>query len=32
MRGGHNEGFIITGAAYTHGLDKFLTRHLGPGN
>ncbi len=32
MRGGHNEGFIITGAAYTYGLDRFLTRHLGSRN
>ena len=30
LRFGHNEGFILTGPAYTDGLDAFLTEHVGP--
>jgi len=29
LRFGHNEGFILSGATYTDGLDKFLTEHVG---
>ena len=29
LRGGHNEGFLITGQRYTDGLDSFLTEALG---
>jgi fermentation-respiration switch protein FrsA (DUF1100 family) len=28
MRGGHNDGFITTGAAYRDRLDEFLSKHL----
>lgn len=28
LKGGHNEGFLVTGPAYVHGLDDFLTAHL----
>jgi hypothetical protein len=28
LRGSHNEGFMLSGEAYTRGLDAFLTRHL----
>jgi len=28
LHGGHNEGFLLSGAAYTRGLDGFLARHL----
>ena len=28
LRGGHNEGFLVSGEHYVHGLDAFLTRHL----
>lgn len=28
LRGSHNEGFLLSGAAYTGGLDAFLTRYL----
>jgi fermentation-respiration switch protein FrsA (DUF1100 family) len=29
LRGGHNEGFLLSGEHYVNGLDAFLTRHLG---
>jgi hypothetical protein len=29
LRGGHNEGFLASGASYTEGLDAFLTSVLG---
>ncbi len=28
LRGSHNEGFLLSEATYTGGLDAFLTRHL----
>lgn len=28
MEGGHNDGFLRTGARYMHGLDTFLENHL----
>ena len=28
LRGSHNEGFLLSGATYTGGLDAFLTRHM----
>jgi fermentation-respiration switch protein FrsA (DUF1100 family) len=28
LRGSHNEGFLLSGAIYTGGLDAFLARHL----
>jgi fermentation-respiration switch protein FrsA (DUF1100 family) len=28
LRGSHNEGFLLSGATYTGGLDAFLTRYL----
>ncbi len=28
LRGSHNEGFLLSGATYTRGLDAFLARHL----
>jgi fermentation-respiration switch protein FrsA (DUF1100 family) len=28
LRGGHNDGFLLSGADYVRGLDLFLTRHL----
>jgi fermentation-respiration switch protein FrsA (DUF1100 family) len=28
LRGSHNEGFLLSGATYTGGLDAFLARHL----
>jgi fermentation-respiration switch protein FrsA (DUF1100 family) len=31
MRFGHNDGFVLTGRAYTRGIDEFLRRHLGDG-
>lgn len=30
LRGGHNDGFLLTGNGYVRGLDEFLTRHLRP--
>jgi hypothetical protein len=30
LRYGHNEGFILSGDAYTKGLDKFLTEQVAP--
>lgn len=32
LRGGHNDGFLITGKAYRDGLDSFLSEALGSGN
>jgi hypothetical protein len=32
IRGGHNEGFLISGDGYISGLDRFLGRHLGQGS
>ena len=32
LRGGHNEGFLVTGKAYRSGLDSFLSESLGSGN
>ena len=29
IRGGHNEGFMLSGQTYVDGLDAFLTAHLG---
>jgi fermentation-respiration switch protein FrsA (DUF1100 family) len=29
LTGSHNEGFLLSGAAYTRGLDQFLTTHVG---
>ncbi len=29
LRGGHNEGFLVSGQTYIDGLDQFLTRYLG---
>ncbi len=29
MRGGHNEGFLVSGQTYMDGLDAFLKTHLG---
>jgi uncharacterized protein len=29
IRGGHNDGFLVSGQAYVDGLDTFLKRHLG---
>jgi hypothetical protein len=29
LRGGHNEGFLVSGEQYVNGLDAFLARHLG---
>ncbi len=29
IRGGHNDGFIVSGRNYVDGLDGFLTAHLG---
>lgn len=31
LRGGHNEGFIISGETYEQGLAAFINRHLAPG-
>jgi hypothetical protein len=31
LRGGHNDGFLITGKAYRDGLDRFLSGPLRPG-
>ena len=28
IRGGHNEGFLISGRDYIDGLDDFLSKHL----
>jgi fermentation-respiration switch protein FrsA (DUF1100 family) len=28
MRGGHNDGFLVTGGSYERGLDAFLSRYL----
>lgn len=28
LRGGHNEGFMLSGTTYTEGLNAFLTAHL----
>ena len=28
LRGGHNDGFMLSGEQYIQGLDGFLTRHL----
>jgi fermentation-respiration switch protein FrsA (DUF1100 family) len=30
MRGGHNDGFLITGQAYIQALDNFITRCMSP--
>lgn len=30
IRGGHNEGFLLSGQHYVKGLDAFLTTHLRP--
>lgn len=30
IRGGHNDGFLVSGRHYTDGVDAFLTQHLGP--
>lgn len=32
ITGGHNRGFIDTGAVYVEGLDRFLTGHASPRN
>lgn len=29
LRGGHNDGFLVSGRHYIDGLNDFLTRHLG---
>ena len=29
LRGGHNDGFVVSGRAYRDGLDAFLTAHVG---
>ncbi len=29
LRGGHNDGFLVSGRTYLEGLDRFLTRHFG---
>lgn len=29
LEGGHNDGFLVTGARYRHEIDAFLERHLG---
>jgi len=29
IRGDHNRGFLVSGAAYRDGLDRFLTLHIG---
>ncbi len=29
LRGGHNDGFLVTGQGYSDGLERFLTEHLG---
>lgn len=29
LRGGHNDGFLVSGQAYVDGLDTFLKTHLG---
>jgi fermentation-respiration switch protein FrsA (DUF1100 family) len=29
LSGSHNEGFLLSGAAYTRGLDQFLATHVG---
>jgi uncharacterized protein len=28
LRGGHNDGFILSGERYVHGMDAFLSRYL----
>ncbi len=28
LRGGHNEGFFVSGEQYVRGLDSFVSRHL----
>ena len=28
IQGTHNEGFVSSGELYTHGLDRFITRHV----
>ena len=30
LRGGHNEGFLVSGRDYRDGLDRFVSRHLPP--
>lgn len=30
LRGGHNDGFVVSGRIYTDGLDRFLAAHLRP--
>lgn len=30
IRGGHNDGFYVSGADYLRGLEDFLSEHLGP--
>lgn len=30
IRGGHNEGFLVSGQHYVKGLDAFLAAHIGP--
>lgn len=30
IAGGHNEGFLVSGAVYTDGIDRFVTQILGP--
>ena len=32
LRGGHNDGFLITGKAYMAGLDNFVSKTLSPNN
>jgi fermentation-respiration switch protein FrsA (DUF1100 family) len=31
LRGGHNDGFLVTGKAYRDGLDSFVSEALGAG-
>ncbi|HJP45522.1 MAG TPA: alpha/beta hydrolase [Arenicellales bacterium] len=28
LTGGHNDGFLVSGARYTNGIDRFLTAHV----
>lgn len=30
IAGGHNDGFLVSGAVYTDGIDRFVTETLGP--
>jgi len=32
IRGGHNDGFLVSGQAYVDGIDAFLSRHLDHGH